>query len=284
MLASWGRQLSIIERKQGPALWAEKFGQGPALLLCEGGPGAAGYLRPLGETLADQFMVIHFHQRGVGKSGPADQFDLRDFIDDLEAIRSHFAIDQWSVLGHSWGATLALAYTLTQPNNIDQLIYVSGTGIDPAWHDDYRRNRLEQLGTAKSDYLALAEQAMTATGDQYQMIRSRMQDLVSPTDLGDPRWLPAVNALPMDVSYEANQKAGKDWEDPSHWPDLRGQIARLQPPALFIHGAEDPRPASYSQQVADLMPNAGFKLMTGVGHYPWIENREEFLNLLTETF
>ena len=49
------------------------------------------------------------------------------------------------MVGHSWGATLALLYAIEHPERVERLGYVSGTGIDPAWHDAYRENRAARL-------------------------------------------------------------------------------------------------------------------------------------------
>ena len=43
---------------------------------------------------------------------------------------------------------LALAYAVRHPHRTTAVVYISGTGIDPRWHDDYRRNRLATLGDA----------------------------------------------------------------------------------------------------------------------------------------
>ena len=59
----------------------------------------------------------------------------------------------WPGLQELWtegsGAGLALAYAAQYPHHTTAVVYVSGTGIDPRWHDDYRRNRLVSLGDAE---------------------------------------------------------------------------------------------------------------------------------------
>jgi proline iminopeptidase len=56
---------------------------------------------------------------------------MAEAVADLEALRAHWGLPTWVVGGHSFGATLALAYALTHPDRTRGLIYLSGTGVDP---------------------------------------------------------------------------------------------------------------------------------------------------------
>src|SRR4029453_3051824 len=67
---------------------------------------------------------------------------------DLDAVRRHHGLAPPALLGPSWGAELALRYTLAHPDRVTGLVYVSGVGVDPeeTWHDDYERNLQARLG------------------------------------------------------------------------------------------------------------------------------------------
>ncbi|MEM8810499.1 MAG: prolyl aminopeptidase, partial [Cyanobacteria bacterium P01_G01_bin.38] len=55
-------------------------------------------------------------QRGCGKSTPHAELaenSTWDLVGDIERLRSHLNIPQWTVFGGSWGSTLALAYAQT---------------------------------------------------------------------------------------------------------------------------------------------------------------------------
>jgi proline iminopeptidase len=43
-------------------------------------------------------------------------------IADIEALRALRGIERWTVLGLSWGTTLALAYAQTYPDRVDALV------------------------------------------------------------------------------------------------------------------------------------------------------------------
>ena len=67
---------------------------------------------------------------------------------DVDEVLDHHGLAGAALLGHSWGAELALRYTLARPARVTRLIYVSGIGVDPeaTWHDDYERNLRDRLG------------------------------------------------------------------------------------------------------------------------------------------
>lgn len=124
---------------RGARLWTARRGQGPALLLCPGGPGCADYLGPVAEMVCDRTEVIRFEPRGCGRSEAAPPFDLAGDLADIEALRRHLGVQRWILGGHSAGANTALAYALAHPGRVRGLIYLCGTGLqnDRDWHRAY---------------------------------------------------------------------------------------------------------------------------------------------------
>jgi proline iminopeptidase len=101
----------------------------PALFL-HGGPGSGcseGQRRFFDPNL---YRAVLFDQRGSGRSRPlADQpnFDLgtnttAHLIADIEALRAMLGVERWTILGLSWGTTLALAYAQAHPHRVNALV------------------------------------------------------------------------------------------------------------------------------------------------------------------
>lgn len=101
----------------------------PALYL-HGGPGSG--CSPGQRRFFDPatYRVVLFDQRGSGRSRPLasePDADLRanttaHLIADIEALRQLHRVERWTVLGLSWGTTLALAYAQTHPQRISALV------------------------------------------------------------------------------------------------------------------------------------------------------------------
>ena len=126
---------------RGTRIWTASQGSGIPLLLCNGGPGCCDYLQPVAEMLEDIAYVIRFEQRGCGRSNLSGPYDVETCIADMEAIRKSYGVDRWVVGGHSWGANLAIAYSVTHANKVMGIIGISGGFIhkDRAWSNQYTR-------------------------------------------------------------------------------------------------------------------------------------------------
>lgn len=98
---------------------------GKPAIFVHGGPGAA--TSPIHRRFfdPDAYRIVLFDERGCGKSTP--HAELRenttwDLIADMERIRETLGIDKWMVFGGSWGSTLGLAYAITHPDRVSELI------------------------------------------------------------------------------------------------------------------------------------------------------------------
>lgn len=101
----------------------------PALYL-HGGPGSG--FSPGQRRLFDPelYRVVLFDQRGAGRSRPlASEPDAdlstnttQHLIADIERLRALHGVDRWTILGLSWGTTLALAYAETHPQHVSALV------------------------------------------------------------------------------------------------------------------------------------------------------------------
>ena len=54
--------------------------------------------------------------------GPED-VTLKSELADLDAVRQHFRVESPALLGHSWGAVLALEYALRYPTRVSHISF-----------------------------------------------------------------------------------------------------------------------------------------------------------------
>ncbi|MFK8182655.1 MAG: prolyl aminopeptidase [Phormidesmis sp.] len=98
---------------------------GKPVIFLHGGPGGGSI--PLYRQFFNpaQWHIVLFDQRGCGKSTPHAELTENttwDLVNDIETLREHLSIDQWTVFGGSWGSTLALAYAQSHPQRCSSLI------------------------------------------------------------------------------------------------------------------------------------------------------------------
>jgi proline iminopeptidase len=98
---------------------------GSPVVFLHGGPG--GGTNPTYRQFFDpaRWRIVLFDQRGCGKSLPHAELEDNTtwaLVGDIEKIRTHLGIEQWTVFGGSWGSTLALTYAQTHPDRCSGLI------------------------------------------------------------------------------------------------------------------------------------------------------------------
>jgi pimeloyl-ACP methyl ester carboxylesterase/membrane protease YdiL (CAAX protease family) len=109
----------------------------PALIVLHGGPGMSemGFFRHCNASLERYFTVVHWDQRGTGKSFhrniPRSSMTLDQFVADLDElvdiVRRRFGKEKVVILGHSWGSALGAIYAARFPEKVS--VYVGAAQI-----------------------------------------------------------------------------------------------------------------------------------------------------------
>jgi pimeloyl-ACP methyl ester carboxylesterase/membrane protease YdiL (CAAX protease family) len=109
----------------------------PPLIVLHGGPGMSemGFFRHYNAPLERHFTVVHWDQRGTGKSFdrdiPRSSMTLDQFVADLDElvdiVRRRFGKDKVAILGHSWGSALGAIYAGRFPAKVS--VYIGAAQI-----------------------------------------------------------------------------------------------------------------------------------------------------------
>ena len=117
----------VMEVGGGHRIYVEQCGNpmGIPVIVLHGGPG--GGCSPAMRRYFDPevFRIVLFDQRGCGRSRPHASIEENTtwhLVQDIEAIRVVLGIDRFIVFGGSWGATLALIYSISHPDRVLQLV------------------------------------------------------------------------------------------------------------------------------------------------------------------
>ncbi|KAA0099506.1 alpha/beta hydrolase [Mycolicibacterium sp. P1-18] len=132
---------TTVRADDGTPLHVGVTGEGSDVVVLSGGPGCVHYLED--DDLAPRGMRAWYPEpRGVGRSG-GEPHDLEQAVADLEAVRRVAGVDDWRVLGHSWGSDLAVRYALDHPRRVSAVVGVAGHGLheDRTWSQVYEASR-----------------------------------------------------------------------------------------------------------------------------------------------
>ena len=146
----------------------------PAIVLLHGGPGAGTSDRMHRLFDPEKWYIITMDQRGSGLSTPYAGYDLAalefnttaHLISDIERLRCHLGIKQWTVYGGSWGTAIAIAYTYSCLPRVTGLILSAINTVSAA--------ELEMLYGIAGKFLPAAFQEFTAKAPHATSVAARI--------------------------------------------------------------------------------------------------------------
>ncbi|WIX82507.1 alpha/beta hydrolase [Amycolatopsis carbonis] len=261
---------TLIQAGDGCRLWTTAVGEGEALIVCHGGPGLWDMFGDLAAVLATRLRVIRWDQRGCGRSERRGPYSLARTIADLDAVRRHYGLARAAVLGHSWGATLALRYALAHPAHVTKLVYVSGTGLGRAWHPAYERDFAARLGEDLPRLRDLNSRARTPAEDRELAVLQWSADFPDPSTARTHAERMATPWFPINYDCNAAINTEEKRQSPTE-AELIAACRGLPTPALVVDGDQDIRPRWAVDSLEAALPTTNRVTLPGVGHVPWLE-------------
>jgi proline iminopeptidase len=85
-----------------------------------------------GQFTADGYDVYVYDCLGAGRSSRLDDaggYTLERAVDDLAAIRQQIGAQRLTLIGHSYGAVVAAAFLVRQPESVAQVVFSSPGGL-----------------------------------------------------------------------------------------------------------------------------------------------------------
>ncbi len=245
---------------------------GRTVVVVHGGPGAPGSASLLAQGLADPFQVLEPWQR----TSSGTPLTVAQHIEDLAHVISHeIPGENPALVGESWGAMLALAFTAAHPDRISALALV-GCGT----FDRRARARLEAT---------LAERTTKEIQEQLAQLATRVADecerMAQAHALSDHLY--SYSRAIADPIVRLDLKGhGESWSDM-----IRLQEAGVYPsaftaiacPVLMLHGSYDPHPGALIRDgLKEVIPHLEYIEFERCGHSPWIEEhaRDRFFAVL----
>ena len=206
------------------------FGDAAAqpVIVVHGGPGGdMKYLLPV-QSLAKDFFVVFFDQRGTGLSPrvPKSELTMERSLDDLHRIVTRYAQGgRVRLLGHSWGAMLVVGYLSQHPEQVSHAVAVEPGILTPPSAAAF----IERLKASQSVWDALpmlgyiAQSVFVASHDRHERFDHVMTKLMNRSKPGGPYQCEG-QAMPADAFARAgfdafNQMFRPLLNDPQkfHW-------------------------------------------------------------------
>jgi pimeloyl-ACP methyl ester carboxylesterase len=220
------------------------------------------------DRLAERFRLIYYDQRGSGRSevGDPGKLNLSGTIEDLDAVRESFGIDEANIIGHSIGANIALLYASRHPDQVASLVLANpGPPFDP--------QQQHALGAEMGRRMTAADEQAMHRIQESEGLQKRDSKTVE--EFIRTMYLPFFRdrASAQEIIFGFTQISA----DNVLAIDVNEGLARVKAPTLVLRGELEPIPDAFPRFLADNIPGARFEVIEGANHFAYFEDPEPFL-------
>lgn len=285
----------IITLDNGYHLWTNTQGEGDIhLLALHGGPGGNHeYWEDAAEQLKKQGLNVQVTMYDQLGSLYSDQPDYSDpeiakkyltyeyFLDEVDEVREKLGLDNFYLIGQSWGGLLVQEYAVKYGQHLKGAIISSM--VDEI--DDYVKHvnalREKTLSKEAVDFMKDCEAKNDYSNPKYQEYVQVMNE--NYIDRKQPSKLYHLKDLGGDAVYNTFQGDNefvitgklKDWH-------FRNQLKNIKVPTLITFGEHESMPLATGKKMAELIPNAKFVTTPNGGHHHMVDNPDVYYKHLAD--
>lgn len=263
----------------GVRLHYEVLGQGTLTVAMHGGLGLDHtYLRPWLDPLAVNLRVALNDHRGCGNSDREPLgHDFGMWSDDVDGLRKHLDAAQMILFGHAYGGFIAIDYASRYADCLRGLILCC-----TATNQDYGH---EMLRAVKARGTAREVEAFTRLFVSGEPVPDddtfeEMWSLVAPLTFKERATKLAADVFKRTrysaVGFNHGEICLREY-------DVASRLARITVPTLVVAGRHDwVTPPEQSIRIRDGLAMATLRIMEGSGHWPFVEEHEQFVQVISE--
>lgn len=244
------------------------------IIYLHGGPGGSHQPDSPVFQLAEKRQVYAYTQIGSGKSSSTAKkfWNIRTFVQELDLLIRGWGLDQFHLMGSSWGTTLALEYYLRKGRNgVASLIFQSPLFNAMEWRKDGRRlirglpkatqkiiNSCHEIGATDSQVYkeAMFEYYLKHVLRNKSKLKKKMSS-------DDPHGR-AIYAHMWGVSEFEPTGTLKNF-------DRVADLSKIQVPSLIVCGEYDEATPKTSLRYANRIEDCSFEVIQGASHSIWSE-------------
>jgi proline iminopeptidase len=249
------------------------------LFVLHGGPGLdhtmfGSYLDPLGDVC--RLLLVDERATGRSEPSPPETWTLERHAADVEALAAALGLERYVVLGHSYGALIALQHAVVFPGRPAATI-VSGGFPDARFleHVERELETFEPIDLRDQVQASWAREAHARTqGDVAAIMADQL-----PFHFADPRdpRIDELLAAMGDAIYGPDVLRAAATEDYGAIA-VEDRLGDVTHPVLVLAGRHD-RTCSVAaaQAIADGVPGSELVILERSAHMTFVEENDEYL-------
>ena len=285
----------ILTLDNGYHLWTNTQGEGDIhLLALHGGPGGNHeYWEDAAEQLAKQGLNVQVTMYDQLGSLYSDQPDYSDpaiakkyltydyFLDEVDEVREKLGLDNFYLIGQSWGGLLVQEYAVKYGQHLKGAIISSMVDEINDYVKHINALREKTLSPEAVAFMKQCEANNDYSNPKYQEYVQVMNE--NYIDRRQPSKLEHLKDLGGDAVYNVFQGDNefvitgklKDWH-------FRDQLKNIKVPTLITYGDHESMPVPTGKKMAELIPNAKFVTTPGGGHHHMVDNPDVYYKHLAD--
>jgi len=208
----------------------------------------------------------------IENSNKMNLYGTEGQVEMLRNLMDALGVEKASIVAHSAGGTVGMAFALKYPQNVQALILV-GPAVYlyspvPSWASHFLNKKSARIfGQA----LIHPTRAFTR-----QMLRQTWHD---PSRISEE----IVSGYKKPFLLKGWEVGLWEFSLAPHVKNLWKRSNELKMPVLVIAGDDDRViPTRHSRRLAEIIPGANFQLVKACGHVPQEEKPEEFVTIVNE--
>ena len=285
----------IITLDNGYHLCTNTQGEGDIhLLALHGGPGGNHeYWEDAAEQLKKQGLNVQVTMYDQLGSLYSDQPDFSDpeiakkyltyeyFLDEVDEVREKLGLDNFYLIGQSWGGLLVQEYAVKYGQHLKGAIISSMVDEIDEYVDRVNELREKTLSPeavafmkeceAKNDYSNPKYQEYVQVMNEQYVDRKQPSKLYHLKDLGGTA---VYNVFQGDNEFVITGKL-KDWH-------FRDQLKNIKVPTLITFGEHETMPIETAKTMNSLIPNSQLVTTPNGGHHHMVDNPDVYYKHLAD--
>lgn len=238
------------------------MGAGKPLLFLHGGEGPdVPNDRHLRE-LARHYRVLAPWHPGFGQQSRPEHFrEVADLAYLYLDLAEKMDLEEGILVGASFGGWVAAEMMVRNPTAFSHLVLSAPLGIKVRERED----------RDIADFFALTD--------------AEFRDLAYANPDKGYRNIGALNDDDLAAYFRSHESlSAYGWKPYMHNPQLKSWLHRIKTPTLLVAGQQDRFVFDgYHSAYRDSLPNASFHVLSDAGHFPHVEQPEEFARLVQAT-
>ncbi|WP_262300242.1 alpha/beta fold hydrolase [Microvirga sesbaniae] len=231
-------------------------GSGYPLIFVHGFTTTAEFWREQVVEYSKMYKVVRINLPGHGVSPRPERrrYTIEAFVEDLERVYRHLALDEAFLVGLSMGGTIAQSFAIRFPHLVRALVLVGATshGLGPDVNVDNVLRAIESLGVVQASK-SVIERSFGSSAP-LALIDFAKHEVAQTPDFVAREAIASLNAS-----------------------DTRELLDHICIPTLVVVGDEDAiTPPQEAELLAAGIPGSELFIIRGAGHFPMLEQPDMF--------